>query len=209
MIYLLSDKSVEGAVSLPMLDIRYLAPRIEWSAYNNLIITSGQALQALVALGNEWKEKNLFVVGEATAKRAKELGGKVYYRADGYGEDLAKAIIRSYPFGRYLYCRPRESAHDLVGMLRRSRIDANEVVVYETQCRSSAPEMTPEGNAVIIFTSPKIVRCFLQHFSWQPGWQAVCIGKTTAQALPKAITAHIPQKPLLEQAVALAVRLQN
>ena len=201
MIYLLSDKTFDGVVSLPMLRIEYLRPSIEWAKYNNLIITSGHALEALQRSGDEsWKSKNLFVVGEATAAKAREMGAKIYHVSRGYGEELAKEIIRQFPFGSYLYCRPRESAHDLAGMLRRSRIKADECIVYTSQCDEKAEKPAIASGAVVIFTSPKVVRCFLNHYEWDASWKAVCIGKTTARALPKTIPCQCPETPLLELA---------
>lgn len=208
MVYLLNDAKFDGVQNLSLLKTEYLKPSIDLDSVNNIIVTSKKALYALDALGSEWKAKHIFTVGEATAAMVRELGGKVYHTAQGYGEDLAKDIIRHYSFGNYLYCRGKEVATDVGALLRRSNIAAVDAVLYATQCDSKIETDIPDGS-IIIFTSPKTVRCFFRTWKWQESWQAVCIGKTTKNAMPRDIQVLMPKNPSFEEAVALAKGLEN
>ena len=208
MVYLLNDVEFEGVCNLPLLATEYLKPSIDFSEVNSLIITSQKALKALEIMDAPWRDKHLFTVGEATAKLVHSLGGRVRYSAEGYGEDLARAIIRQFPLGRYLYCRGKEVATDVGSMLRRSNIRVQDAVVYSTRCDSSVHREIP-GGSVIIFTSPKTVRCFFKIWEWDGSWKAVAIGKTTKKAIPGNIDVAIPDSPSYEEAVALAKRLEN
>lgn len=208
MVYLLNDTEFEGVENLPLLKTEYLKPAIDFSRVNSLIITSKKALLALEAMGTPWRDKHLFTVGEATAEAVRTLGGRVHYSAAGYGEELAKAIIRHYPMGRYLYARGKEVATDVGALLRRSNIRVEETVLYSTRCDETISAAIP-ANSIIIFTSPKTVRCFFKKWSWDPSWRAVAIGKTTKKAFPKTIDILLPEKPLLSEAVSLARGLEN
>lgn len=208
MVYLLNDVKFDGAQNLPLLKTEYLKPSIDFGPVNNIIVTSKKAVYALDALGTAWKSKHIFAVGDATAALVRELGGEIYHTARGYGEDMAKDIIRRYPFGNYLYCRGKEVATDVGALLRRSNIAAVDAVLYTTQCDPAVAADIPDGS-IIIFTSPKTVRCFFRTWTWQQSWTAVCIGKTTKKAMPGDIGVVMPQIPSLEAAVALAKGLEN
>lgn len=207
MIYLLNDTAFDGVVNLPVLETVYQKPLINLNQYNSIIITSKKTVEALEKMGIPWKEKHIFTVGKATEEAVKAAGGRVHYSAEGYGEELAREIIRRFPFGRYLYCRAKEVASDLGAMLKRSRIVLEEAVVYTTRCRDQA--IAIEDDAVVIFTSPKIVRCFFKQVRWRESMKAVCIGKTTLGAMPKDIQAVMPDVPTLQAAVSLAKRLED
>lgn len=208
MIFLSNDVPFDGVENLPLLTVEYLKPSMDLSGINSLILTSKNAVRALEETGIAWKEKHIFAVGEATADRVRSSGGKVYHTAKGYGEELARDIIRQFPFGNYLYCRGKEVAADIVGVLKRSNISVSEIVVYRTACNPDARAAIPK-KSIIIFTSPKTVCCFLERWEWDASWQAVAIGKTTQKALPKTIPARMPKSPSLDEAVALARSLEN
>ena len=208
MIYLLNDVQFDGVENLPLLLTEYLKPTIDFSQVNSLIITSKKALLSLEAMNAPWRDKHLFTVGDATAKLVQSLGGKVHYSAEGYGEELAKTIIRQFPMGRYLYCRGKEVATDIGHLLRRSNIRVQDLMLYTTRCDESVRADIPRGS-VIIFTSPKTVRCFFKQWEWDETWKAVAIGKTTKNAMPKKIDVLMPETPLLHAAVALAKGLEN
>ncbi len=207
-VFILNEAEFAGVENLPLLRTEYLKPVIDFSAVNSLIVTSKKALTALEMMGAPWRDKHLFAVGEATAEAVRSLGGSVYYCAEGYGEALAKTIIRSYPLGKYLYCRGKEVATDVGGLLRRSNVRVDDAVVYTTRCDTDIRADIPKGS-VIIFTSPKTVRCFLKNWEWDASWKAVAIGKTTAKALPKTIAVSLPASPSFSEAVALAKGLEN
>jgi uroporphyrinogen-III synthase len=207
-IFLSNDVKFDGVENLPLLSVEYLNPSIDLSGINSLILTSKNAVHALDATGKAWKEKHIFAVGDATADLVRASGGKVYHTAKGYGEELAKDIIRKFPFGNYLYCRGKEVAADIVGLLRRSNISISEIVVYRTRCNPDVRADIPK-KSIIIFTSPKTVRCFFDRWEWDGSWRAVVIGQTTKKALPKGLEVLMPKTPSLKEAVALARGLEN
>lgn len=209
MIYLLSDKKIDGVVNIPLLDTVFLRPNIDLSKYNSLIFTSKKAVQAMESLELPWRQKHIFTIGEATTDFVKSLGASVYYQSNtGYGEEFAKEIIKKYPFGKYLHCRAKEVATDLTAILKKSGIFIDSAIVYKTECQKTSNE-TIEKNSVIIFTSPKIADCFFKFYKWNESLKAVCIGKTTKKAMPKDIEVFLPQEATIKSALELSKELQD
>lgn len=209
MIYLLSDKKIDGVVNIPLLDTVFLRPNIDLSKYNSLIFTSKKAVQAVESLELPWRQKHIFTIGEATTDFVKSLGASVYYQSNtGYGEEFAKEIIKKYPFGKYLHCRAKEVATDLTAILKKSGIFIDSAIVYKTECQKTSSDAI-EKNSVIIFTSPKIADCFFKFYKWNESLKAVCIGKTTKKAMPKDIEVFLPQEATIKSALELSKELQD
>lgn len=201
-VYLLSSSLLPGTRSLPMLETRYLP--VTLPPCDALLLTSKNGVEALKRSG-PWPSLPAFAVGDATARAVREAGGQVACAANGYGEELADAILGDPALTRLRFCylRAKEVSTDLAALLRARGVAVEERTVYETQC-SGEPLEAPDPEAVILFSAPSHVRCFLARFGWREGWRAVCIGEKTAAALPPEIPHMVSPERSLEAAVRFA-----
>ncbi|BBG65134.1 uroporphyrinogen-III synthase [Hydrogenimonas sp.] len=169
---------------LPMIEFRTIPQNIDFSLYDGLIFTSKQGVIALDGIsGGSWRDTPAAAIGKMTAKEIEKRGGKVLFVASkAYGEVLAKELSGRFKSFRWLYPRPRVVASKIASDLRSAGIEVEERVIYETLCREYPKSKKPEDGAVLIFTSPSIVKCFLKQFSWNESYRAVAIGKKTAEA---------------------------
>ena len=81
-IYILSDKKVEGAINLPVIDIEYINQSIDMQNYDALIFTSKNAVKAMDSLGTQWKSLPSYVIAPQTAKILKSLGGNLFLQVN-------------------------------------------------------------------------------------------------------------------------------
>ncbi|MCF6201840.1 MAG: uroporphyrinogen-III synthase, partial [Hydrogenimonas sp.] len=183
-IYLLSPTPAEGAVHLPMIEFKTIDQQIDFKYYDALIFTSKQGVIALDEITKgEWRETPAAAIGEMTAKEIKSRGGKVLYVASkAYGETLAKELRERFSNYRWLYPRPKVVASKIAQELESAGVEVAQRVIYETVCKDYSIKERPEKGAVLIFTSPSIVKCFLRNFSWHESYIAVAIGKKTEEA---------------------------
>jgi uroporphyrinogen-III synthase len=199
-LYLFSKTPHPDAIHIPILQITYLKPAIDFSRYDGLIVTSKEGVEALDALNGAWKELPLLCVGAKTADHARRHGAAVLEYADGYGDTLESIILERYAGKRWLYARPRKVASDFAERLRGSGVLIEEVVLYETSCNAMAASDVPD-EAVLAFTSPSAISCFLQRHAFHPSHRIVVIGTTTAAALPEGIEAVVAPTTSVEALV--------
>lgn len=201
-IYLFSKTPCEGVIHIPILRTEYLQPEIDMKAYDALVMTSKEAVDALEILGTDWKRLPLLCVGQKTAEYVRRHGGMVLDIGGGYGEDLESLIIKRYARKRWLYARPKMVASSFAARLREGGVSIDDVVLYETHCNPDVTE-TIAKDAVLLFTSPSTVRCFEVQYGFLPGHRVAVIGETTKAALPKGVKAQIPETPEVVALVAL------
>ena len=68
-------------------------------------------------------------------------------------------------------------------------------------------EDTPKKNAIIIFTSPSTIHCFLENFEWDESYTAVVIGEATKAHLPADAQYEIAVIPQIDACVAKAKQI--
>ncbi len=208
-IYLLSPTSLEGVVNMPMIEFVTYKQEIDFSPFDALIFTSKQGVKALDEItSGRWREIPAAAIGKMTADEIKKRGGEVIFIASkAYGDTLAKELAGKFGSYKWLYPRPKVVASKIAQDLRSAGVKVEERVVYETVCKSHAKEDAPENGAVLIFTSPSIVNCFLQNFDWSESYTAVAIGKKTALAFPKNIEPLISPSQSIEDTLEFAKRV--
>ncbi|MGM0533147.1 MAG: uroporphyrinogen-III synthase [Campylobacterota bacterium] len=193
-LYLLSKSKseCERVCHLPVIQTRYYSANVEPGGFDALVLTSKEAVNALVKSGVDLRGLSALCVSCKTAQKAKAAGMHILDFAGGYGRQLGTLILRRYSHLRLFFPHGKTLAFDLPGMLHEAAVACTEAVVYETVC---APAQTVdfENNSVFIFTSPSTVRCFFQNYSWRPGFKAVAIGQTTLDALPKECEAFMAE----------------
>jgi len=206
-VYLISKTPFPGVKHIPILSIRFLNPKIDFSRYDGLVFTSKQGIEALRAYPDEWKMKQCVCVSESTAEHARKCGALKVEAGDGYGEHLPAVLKRRGDSYRWLYLRPKKVASDWAETARREGIDVDEIIVYETECNPHFSESKPEEDAVLIFTSPSCIRCFLEKYSLSPQNSIVVIGSTTQEALPVGYECHVSAQTSIKSAVDMACEI--
>ena len=209
-IYLFSTTPYPDTIHINSLDTKYFTPKIDFSKYDYLIITSKQVSKALEQYDKKvYIDKPALCVSKHTAKSFEALGGKILEIGEGYGDTLLKAI-RKYPKEvKWLYLRAKEIASDFVDKTLELGHFIDEAIIYETSCSQEILDVQIEDGAVLIFTSPSSVKCFLQTHQLNKQNSIVVIGKTTAKALPNGIKYEITPLQSIESCVELARKLAD
>jgi uroporphyrinogen-III synthase len=205
MIYLLSPLYKEGTIPLPMIDFKLHNVALETDSYDLLMFTSKQAVVSAEALNPRWKEIPCLAIGKATANQIEKLGGNVVYHPESfYGESLAQDIIKRFKEKKILYIRPKVVSFDSKTFLAQSGIVLDEKIIYETICQKYTILEKPHPDAIIIFTSPSTIHCFLDNFGWDESYIAIVIGEATKVHLPKHVKVFVADKPLISECIVKA-----
>lgn len=206
-VYLVSKTPYEGVIHLPVLTIRFLHPKIDFTRYDGLIFTSKQGIEALSDYPDTWKTLECVCVSDPTARYAKAKGAVRVHPAQGYGSDIPEVLKRFDPAFRWLYLRPESVASEWAETARSQGHAIDEIIVYETGCNGQYEPPKLEDDAVLIFTSPSAVNCFLERSALSSGHTLIAIGTTTHKAFPKGYDAHVSEETSLASAVELAKQL--
>ena len=209
-IYLLSPIPGADTVSMPMIRFSTVAEHLELERCDTLMFTSKQAVVTADRIDKKWKEYPCIAIGPATKKQIEALGGEVIYHPESYyGEVLSQDILTHFSKRKILYLRPKEVSFDSKGFLAKAGIDLQEQIIYETGCISYKEDERPARNAIIIFTSPSTIHCFLENFAWDESYSAVVIGKATKVHLPKHAEYVVAEEPLISSCIEKAKFLQE
>jgi uroporphyrinogen-III synthase len=204
-IYLLSPTPREGTLSLPMIDFKRVASKIDFKCCDTLMFTSKQAVKTADEIDTRWKNYPCIAIGSATKSQIEALGGEViYHPQDFYGETLSRDIAHFFKAREILYLRPKEISFDAKGYLDKEGITLHEQIIYETGCIAYKKEDAPQKGAIIIFTSPSTIRCFFQQFAWDESYTAVVIGSSTKVHLPSEVAYVVAKKPLISACIKKA-----
>lgn len=201
-VYLFSISSHPDAISINSLSITFLKPSIDFTQYDNLIITSKQSCEALKQYLHV-ELKPALCVSTASAKSYENIGGKVLDIGGGYGDDLGDKI-KEYPKKtKWLYLRAKVVASNFVSTCKDNGYDIDEAIVYESKCSNEILNVHVESDATLIFTSPSSLKCFLKNSSIEKSHNIIVIGKTTASALPKGITYQVSTQTTIASCLKL------
>lgn len=204
-IFLLSPLRKEGVHALPMISFVTTAEQIDFQGCDTLMFTSKQAVVTADAIDRRWREYPSIAIGSATAKKIEALGGRVLYHPESfYGQSLSEDIARVFRERKILYLRPQKVSFDSRSYLAKEGIRLLEQVIYETRCVAYDPSERPPEDAIIIFTSPSTIACFLQNFAWEQSYTAVVIGHATVAHLPVGADYVVAERPLIDACIAKA-----
>jgi len=208
-IYLLSPTPKSGVRHLPMIKFETIPQDIDFNKFDGLIVTSKQGVIALDEISyGKWQTLPVAAIGELTAKEVENRGGKVIFIASSaYGDVLAHELALSFKGFRWLYPRPKVVVSKIAADLKSFGIEVEEKIIYETSCVQYDNTSKPCSRAILIFTSPSIVRCFFKNFSWDESWKAVAIGKKTAFAFPDYIKPEISPTTSIDEAIKFSENL--
>ena len=198
-IYLFSISSHPDAISVNSLDITFLKPDIDFSAYDALIITSKQTSKALTQYDKkEYIDLPALCISKQSAKSYEALGGTVLAIGEGYGDTLVDKIKSFDKTKKWLYLRAKVVASNFVEVCKNEGYNIDEAIVYESQCSQEILNTKVEEDAVLIFTSPSSVECFLRNSEIGVKNKVIVIGKTTAKALPKNVQYTISDEKTID-----------
>ncbi len=204
-IYLLSPVAREGTVSLPVITFSITAKSIDFSSTDTLLFTSKQAVVSADAIDKNWKNFPCIAIGPATKKQIEALGGQVIYTPKAfYGETLSTDIVTFFSDKKLLYLRPKEVSFDSKSFLEKEGIVIEEKIIYETSCIWYEEDNKPVKGAVIIFTSPSTIHCFLKNFVWDESYTAVVIGNATQAHLPSQANFVVADEPSIAACIEKA-----
>ncbi len=209
-IYLFSVSSHPDAVHINSLSVTFFKSDINFNDVDYLILTSKQAVKALQQYPKEnYIDKKALCISKATAAAYEGIGGKVLQTGKGYGDTLYEAI-KHYPKKiKWLYLRAEKVASDFAEKLREDGYKITEAVVYKTECSKDILEARVPSEAILIFTSPSSVKCYLQSHVFSPSQKVIVIGSTTAKALPENIKSIISPATTVESCMQIAKKLSN
>ena len=198
-IYILSDKKVEGAINLPMIEIQYIEQSINIQNYDALIFTSKNAVKAMDSMDESWKSIPSYVIAPQTAQTLQSLGGNLVFTGkQNHGNEFAHEIQKELQDKRVLYIRGVKMVSSLLDILSSKNVNCDSLIVYDTVCKIYEEEVLLPKNSIIIFSAPSTIECFLKNVTWDESFQAICIGKTTAEYFPPYI------KPIVSDTTSLA-----
>jgi len=177
MIYLLSNQKFDEVVNLPVIEIEYKNIEVDLNV-DYLLFTSKNGVIGLDKISNKWKNIPAICIGNPTADKVKELGGKVEYIAkNSYGDELAKEIIQNFEPSKIFFPRAKKVLSNIVQVLKQNSFIVIDKIIYETKCKKL--DFIPK-EGVFIFTSPSTIKCFLSQTKWKSTYKAVAIGTKTA-----------------------------
>jgi len=207
-IYLFSISSHTNAISVNSLSINFLKPSIDFSKYDYLIITSKQSSESLKQYEmQEYINKSALCVSVASAKSYEDLGGTILDVGKGYGDNLVDKIKNFPKSTKWLYLRASVVASDFVQLCRDEDYNIDEKILYESDCSQDILDVKVEDDAILIFTSPSSLNCFLKTHEITQQAKVVVIGKTTARAVPKNIKYILSKKTTIESCMEIASKL--
>ena len=207
-IYLFSISSHPDAINVNSLHVDFLKADIEFSKYDYLIITSKQASQALKQYEDEaYMSKPALCISKQTALSYEEIGGKVLDIGSGYGDDLVSKIKEYSKETKWLYLRAKVVASDFVEICKGDGYDIEESIVYSSDCSKEILHVDIKEKAVLIFTSPSSLNCFLKTHTIDSTTDVIVIGKSTASSLPNGIKYKISENTSIESCMKLACTL--
>ncbi len=207
-IYLFSISSHPDAHSINSLSVTFFKPEIDFSYYDYLIITSKQTSEALKQYEtHKYVNKKALCISKQSALSYQKLGGDVLDIGGGYGDNLLCKIQEFSKETRWLYLRAEVVASDFVSLAQKQGYHIDEKVLYRSECSKEILEVTVESDAVLIFTSPSSLRCFLQTHTLTHSQKIIVIGKTTAKALPEGFECHISAQTTIQSCIELAKSL--
>ena len=195
---------------LPMITFSVTAESIDFSKSDTLLFTSKQAVITAESIDEKWKNYPCIAIGPATKKQIEDLGGEViYFPKSFYGKTLSADIAAFFKDKKLLYLRPKEISFDSKGFLEKEGITLQEQIIYETSCIKYTLEEKPSEGAIIIFTSPSTIHCFLKNFVWDQSYTAVVIGKATKIHLPENAEYVVAERPLISSCIEKAQEIEN
>jgi len=207
-IYTLSENEVKYAKPLPVIKTKAIEQTIDLSPYEALIFTSKNGVRYCDSLTPEWRKIPAYAISTQTAKQIKDLKGKIAFigkakHSDGFAYELLEHLRGK----RVAYIGAEKIVSNLMAILKEHHIACDHIAVYRTVCRDYEGKIKLPSGAIIIFSSPSTIECFLKNVEWDKSFTAISIGQTTARYFPDTIQPLIAENTSLQSCVYKALSL--
>jgi len=159
------------------ININRIAPQILKKAHKNVVITSQNAVEAIVNSmpAEDLKFANIYCVGRRTKKLIEQKIGPVVHQCKN-AETLANHLVEYLDGTEITYFCSDIRLDALPTILAENHITVNEVEAYSTKYDGLEVNKDIES---VMFYSPSTVDSFVKHNNSKP--IAFCIGETTAK----------------------------
>lgn len=197
--FLFSATSHSDVTHINSLDFNFFTPKINFSNYDYLVLTSKKAVDALQNYNKkDYINIPALCISKFTSEYYEKFGGKVLRVGGGIGSEL-QTIIDTYPKEKkWLYLRAKEIAGE--------GLKTDEAIVYESRCSDEILNFRlhdAKEDCSLIFTSPSSIKCFLINNTIPHDAKVIVIGKTTAAHLPKNVEYKIAKNSSIEECIKL------
>lgn len=209
MIYLCSNtpSSQKNIINLNLCQIKFNKFSVDLNQFDAVIFTSKNAVKALEK--NQIKiPKNIkvFSIGSPTSKAALDAGFEdIYTSPFHHGNDFAKDIDEKLKGLKIAFFRAKEVVSKIAKLLNDR--DITEIIAYENIILENTNLQKPPKDSIIVFTSPKNVRAFIQNFGFDTSYKAIAIGNATAKPLMEVCEPIISKDQTIEACLKLAKNL--
>lgn len=205
-IYLLNNQKRKWAKNIPLFEIKYLNKNIELSKFDVLVFSSQNGVIAIDKINSNWKNIPSYVIGKESAKKVKELGGKLSFIAQKSNNfEFTNELISSLKNKNVLYIRGNKITSNISNDLNNNGINSEEIILYENNYIKPDFNLSLPKNSKIIFSSPSTVEYFFKTFKWEDSFKAISIGKTTSKYFPSYIKPIISEKTSLNACIRKAL----
>ncbi len=197
---LFNDKVVPKSEDFIKISLNRIRPQVLRSEIENVIITSQNAVEALVTNYSavELQFKNIYCVGRRTKRLITQKIGPVKHAAKN-AKALAEYLIEYIEGTEVTYFCSDIRLDDLPNILKENHIKVNEVEAYQTKYDSKEVEDSVEA---VMFYSPSTVESFIRQN--KKSSIAFCIGETTAKEARKHFKdVRVAKLPTVESVIAL------
>jgi uroporphyrinogen-III synthase len=180
----------------PLLEVIDLEPDIDIGVYDDLIITS---INALNAFCHKFVRRDLKVwaVGSASTKAAEKAGFTEIYNAEGNGADLLLLLAeKASRTSRFLYAAPEDPARDLITPLNTLGINVDSYSFYRTLPKE--PKLfleTPDVITHILLYSPRAARLSAAYIHKSPKAKILCLSDIVKSALFEGLNLNTGNLP--------------
>jgi len=210
-IYLLNESKFQGVQNLVLNQIVYYDFKADLREFDALLISSQNAIKALVQSSNALNlNLQVYAVGAKTAEAALKLGfKKVKFPKNAYAKELVKEFGFELKTKKCLYLRAKTISSNLDQDLLALGVDLKQIIVYENIYKPSKNFKLIQP-CILIFTSPLSVRNFLKNFSIHSKDKLIALGSSTAAQLKDyENNLFISPEQSLQSCIALAKELNK
>jgi uroporphyrinogen-III synthase len=208
-IYILSDKHVEYAKNIPLINTVTIKSEIDLDSYSAIVFTSKNGVKHLNAITQKWKSIPSYAISTQTAKEIKKYGGKLaYVGKEKHGDKFAKELLEIFDTNaKVAYIGAKDVVSNIESILNENGVKCDHIPVYETVCVEYDEKIDLPDDSKIIFSSPSTVKCFFKNVEWKDTFKAISIGDTTKKYFPKEITPVLSDNTTLQSCVQKALNL--
>ncbi|MGB1209896.1 MAG: hydroxymethylbilane synthase [Lacinutrix venerupis] len=176
---LFNEKVNSDSSDFVKISLNRIAPRLLKNEIENVIITSKNAVEALLTNFSpiELQFKNIYCVGRRTKRMVEKRIGKVKH-SENNAKKLAEYLVEFMDGTEATYFCSDLRLDDLPNILNENNINVKEIEAYQTKLDSVKISDSVEG---VMFYSPSTIKSFKQENTVKDNMIAFCIGDSTAK----------------------------